>query len=206
MGGASVMVGLAIVAALATSVSQPVPPPPNPMAEVKSVVDSMTLPGMTVDLKYIDCGFINAAYFPVDQYLWWGEVRLIPARTIVVCSELLREDVHFLRFIVAHEMSHAVIHQWRIPTTGSEEAAADELAAVLLAADGHVDDVEAAGQWFHDHDSHDAQPEDEHPTDARRSWILKCYAAGTQSDGSAHCRRIMSHAVLSWVRLLAGAE
>src|SRR5262245_33029669 len=111
-------------------------------ADVEAVVKDMTFPGMSVSVEYLNCGFINAAYFPVEQIIWWGESpRIVHPRTVILCNETLPEGVGFTRFIVAHEMAHAIVDQYRIPTTGSEEAAADELAAVIEIAGGHRDDI-----------------------------------------------------------------
>lgn len=177
--------------------------PVAPTAAAKDVVDAMTLPGMHVGLRYIDCGFINAFYAPTDDIgIFKGVPMLLPGHTVFICNEVLQEPLAFVRFVVAHEMSHAIVDQYGIPVTGSQEAAADELAAVSLIALGFREDVGDAGLWHAGHPGTE-DPMDEHPSNNRRAWTLTCYADGAKDDGSRYCKRYFRTALVNWTRLIA---
>ena len=151
------------------------------------VVRGMTLKGMHVNFVFKVCGEINGYYQP-------------STKTVTLCAEDLDEGYSFTRFIVAHEMAHAVIGQLDIPYTGSGEDAADELAAVVLGLSDQWYDVQNAANWFLLHAS-PPNPFDSHTYDEKRFVILSRYASAAK-DGGGDPR--WDHAVRAWAVLLRG--
>ena len=89
-----------------------------------------------VAIVFDECGEANASYTPYSY-------------TITMCYELVvhiteqhRETLGTeivaptLRWIFMHELGHAVIHQYDLPITGSEEDAADQFATIMLLNEG----------------------------------------------------------------------
>lgn len=156
------------------------------------IVDSMTLDGMETDVLFADCGQVNAFYF-------------YEAKTIVICNELI-ETVNFgtLRFIVAHEMAHAIIVQKDLPYTGSHEDAADELAAVYLYTMGMQRDILDTAYWFYGMRANRPDPWDDHTPAYYRAHKLACLydgATGPNFDRE-ECGYRFSRALRTWDRLL----
>lgn len=178
------MIGLLTVAVLTLL------PPAPAKNDIEKVVDEMTLPGMTVGVLVTECGTVNAAYYP-------------PARTLIVCKELLLVTPKpALRFIVAHEMAHAIIHQLDIPVPGSEEAAADEMAAVALLTDGDREAVLAAALWMEGKGG-DEDVWDAHQSDRKRAAVLMCLEDGSEdSPMLPECQAQLAHAAYVWRRLI----
>jgi len=142
-----------------------------------------------IRLRFTDCGQVNAAYWPATNAL-------------VVCNETMAQPTGVLRFIVAHEMAHAVIHQRDVPFTGSEEVAADELAALTLLAWDDEYDVLLMGLYFHVH-AQAEDPTDPHPGDERRAYTLMCLADGSEDQPEwPECRWELARALHTWGRLL----
>jgi len=142
-----------------------------------------------VHVSFAKCGQVNATYWPATD-------------NIIICRETLEQPEGVVRFVVAHEMAHAVIHQRDIPFTGSEETAADELAAVTLLVWGHEFDVLITGLYFHEH-GQDEDPTDPHPGDERRAYTLMCLAEGSETQPDwPWCRPEWARALHTWVRLL----
>lgn len=167
--------------------------PPSLDDQVAKVVKDMTFSSMTVSLMPMDCGSPNAAYMP-------------GLRTIVVCNELVAKFPGSVTFIVAHEMAHAIIDQLDLPITGSEEAAADELAAVYSLSVGHPERVLAAAVFF-DSLPGGHQLSDPHPDPQQRMWTLRCYEDGARAISVIeNCSDIYTHAVRTWGRLLNGPK
>lgn len=156
------------------------------------IVDSMTLDGMDVSLVFWRCGQVNAFYYPA-------------LKTVVVCGELL-EELNFsqVRFVVAHEMAHAIIMQRDLPFTGSHEDAADELAAVYLYSQDLRDDIFAAAEWFWDYRQYKGGPFDDHTDPEKRAYKLLCYWDGSRGADSEIdvCYDRFSRALRAWDRLL----
>ncbi len=151
------------------------------------IVDAMTYPGMEVKVLWKRCGHVNGYYYP-------------SARRIVLCHELRTIGAPFIRFVVAHEMAHAVIFQLNIAFTGIHEVAADEFGAINLVFTDNRDDLyEVAKYWLTR--GHPEDPFDEHTGDIRRGATLFCLAEGFVQRNSA-CGAEWNRAISSWVRLL----
>jgi hypothetical protein len=162
-------------------------------ADVKTAMDVMMLPGMHVTVQRLSCGMVNAGYYA-------------PAKTIFICDELLESSsAPVIRMVVAHEMAHAIIDQYSIPITGSEEVAADELAAVRMSMAGYAIDVLQTAIWFQQQ-ANEGVPDDvtdDHPPLARRAWTLACLADGSEDEPTDFdCAVKFSRAAHNWARLI----
>ncbi len=159
---------------------------PTVREDVEAIVSDMTLEGMDVGLVFTKCGYVNAYYWPEYD-------------TVVFCEEALEQGRGFARFVAAHEMTHAIIDQYSIPYTGSEEDAADELAAIAL----EPEDVLEASLWFRRR-GFPEDPRDSHSSNARRAWNLACLADGAdERPVLEECAYKYQHALWSWARLLS---
>lgn len=134
---------------------------------------------------------VNAFYFPA-------------LRHIVLCTELLALPPGVARFIYAHEYAHAVILQRGIPYTGSHEMAADELAAVTLALNGFVDDVNDAGLFWISLGTNNP-PWADHPDSDERGWTLRCLASGYNYRHEG-CTKEFQRKLYTWWYLLGYAQ
>lgn len=166
---------------------------------VERIRKEMSLPGVEVDVIWVECGHVNAFYFS-SIGLAFG--RVVFPRTVALCKELTQINPAIARWIMAHEMAHAIIHQLQIPVTGSEEAAADELAAVYLGLVGRTDDLLiVAEHWFNSNRAEN--PFGSHPSDMRRGIMALCMATGQMGQPWKHCRGYeWQRAVWTWQKLL----
>lgn len=156
---------------------------------LQAEMHTLMLPGMSLAMEVIPCGSINAAYFP-------------PAHTIFVCRELLVLPKPVIRFVLAHEMGHAIIDQLDIPIAGSEEAAADELAAVALEAIGDQDAVYSGALWMEQQDVKE-DVWDDHQSSRKRAAVIMCLADGAESvPVLAECGGKFHHAQVTWSHLI----
>jgi hypothetical protein len=154
---------------------------------LERVAASFMFDGVNTTWTWADCGQINAYYFPGKQ-------------EVVMCNELRKLEPGVIRYIFAHELSHGVIMQLRIPYTGSHEATADELAALMLVVTGRDADVLAAARWWLTM-GRDENPYDDHPGDVRRAHNLLCMVL-TYADHTAGCNTRFERVAAAWVRLL----
>lgn len=94
-----------------------------------------TFPEVEFTIHWRRCGEENAYY---DE----GSHR------IVMCSELLPHGGSLVRFVLAHELAHAVIMQRNVPFTGLHETAADELATLVMIVLGRQEDVKTYAKYL----------------------------------------------------------
>lgn len=155
-------------------------------------------------VEYVDCGGENAFYTNGRTSIWLPDgPHTFEARELIVCTEVLGLPRGVLRTLVAHELSHAVIDQYRIPYVGSEEAAADELATVMLGTSGDVAALMEMAHFFASLPP-GGNPRDSHPYNAQRAWTFACAADGASPDPvDWSCRTEFRRAVRSWHRLVA---
>jgi Putative metallopeptidase len=104
---------------------------------------------------------------------------------VPLLKDALEDDwVLGLQAIVAHEMGHSVVDHQGIPYTGSQEAAADEIAAITLGAAGLGEVNEAISKfWVHIWpreilSSLDGPLGEDHPNSNMRARFFACMAAG----------------------------
>lgn len=167
-------------------------PEPDPL-RLAPIEAAMMFDGVDTEVIWIDCEMENAFY-------------VAPARTVVMCNELLALPDGVIRFIFAHELAHGVISQRRLPLSWRwQEYAADELAVLVLAAIGNVQDIrDAAGYWGV---KARGEPHEffagNHPGHAKRGWMLVCLADEIEEKPLLSlCGHYWDNLVRTWVVLL----
>jgi hypothetical protein len=165
-----------------------------------SLSGGFTVP-QQVAIGVAECGATNAFYDPNN-------------RAIVLCYELVDDIVSEFRydglteqqrneavvgalsFVFFHELGHALIDQYDLPITGSEEDVADQVATYILAQANPVSAYWAAQYWIQRDDPGDTgllkglfrssiMFADEHAMDEQRFYNVLCWTYGgdTQSRG-----------------------
>lgn len=157
---------------------------------LQPVINAFLFDGVETKITWDTCGQVNAYYHP-------------STRTVTLCNELKTLPPGVIRYVLAHELSHSVIMQRGVAYTGSHEASADELAAVMLILLGNEQDV-LAGAAFWAGLGRDEDPYDDHPGDLRRAHTLRCLVWTSQDEPFAElvCNANYSRVVSAWVRLL----
>jgi hypothetical protein len=165
--------------------------PPDPMRDAFiATIEKMKLPGMEVEPLIIPCGQVNAAYISVTHQ-------------IVMCAETFELGPDVVRFVTAHEMAHAIIDQYNIPVPGSEEGAADELAAVYFGMTGDALTILKAGVFWAEHPDAGENVWDDHQSSRKRAAVLMCLGDGANEDAAIHgCRVKFLKAEQTWTRLV----
>lgn len=169
--------------------------------ELRRVQSAMMYPGVeNTKLEWRYCLEPNAFYSPKDN-------------AVYICHELVDEAkatmgpewAGVIRSVVAHELAHAVIYREQIPITGSEEAAADELANMTMMAAGMQADVlSLARYWYY---TWSVRPQinmtlsAEHPAGVERARAAVCLLAG-QDRSDADCVRTWQRVQRNWRQLL----
>ncbi|MFB6835987.1 DUF4344 domain-containing metallopeptidase [Streptomyces sp. NPDC056361] len=152
-----------------------------------------------VPVTALSCGEINAFWDPESQgigfcYELVGYYRgvfdeLNTAGTEAQRNRATEDDlIGISNSVVFHELAHALIDVYDLPTTGREEDAADQLATLLLAGDSvhqeyAVSAIEAWGALAAaEGDIGDRLP-DEHSLDAQRYYNAICWLYGSDPAG-----------------------
>ena len=101
--------------------------------------------------EYGECEEENAFYDP-------------ETKKITVCYEIIdwieklnkdeeeKEEItkNILTFFILHEIGHALIHLYELPTTGREEDVADQLATFFLLGTNDIGALDAADSFYND--------------------------------------------------------
>lgn len=137
------------------------------------------------------CGQMNAFYR-------WDD-------SLLLCDELdgLRPNV--IRFIAAHEYAHAVVREYGVPI-GDGEAAADELASLVLLASNDRDAVVAGADFLLT--TREPGKDDPHPPGLQRARMLLCLDDGSDAYSSVdpNCLLYYHRAISHWEALFADKE
>jgi hypothetical protein len=177
-----------LVLALLAGTTTPAPAPAPDPYDLTATVEMFRLPGVEYTIRWRRCGEVNAFYQR-------GSKR------ITLCYELKDEaSPAVVRFVLGHEIGHAVIAQRGIPFTGLEEAAADEFAAVVMGWYGKTDDMMEMGKWWYAHGGEE-DPADEHPSGKRRGLTIACLALGARAQQYG-CTAEWLRASRTWAHLL----
>jgi hypothetical protein len=160
---------------------------------IRPIMSMMSFDEVEFRVTWMKCGQQNAFYF-------------IGPKLVVLCTELQALEHGVIRFILTHELSHAVIMQRKVPLSqGMQELAADELAMVMLGATGRADDLRAAARYFASQPQVDIKW-DTHASNARRAHKLRCIANEvedlTDVYQEAFCGNDWADMVRTWVVLL----
>lgn len=165
----------------------PLTPAQDPLG-INRVFDSFSVFGMKYTWHWEECGGVNAYYEP-------------RTRSITLCSELVDHMTPGqIRFILAHELSHGVVAQLGLAIPGSEEIAADMLAAWVLGMNGMDHDTLEMAVFFYTRARPDSNPSDPHPGDVRRGMYLYCL--GKREKGPSWCGDTWVHNQWVWPQLI----
>lgn len=169
------------------------PRDPDPM-RLQPVINGMAFDGVDTKVVWEDCGFTNAFYIH----------RL---KTVLMCNELKGEEPGVVRYILAHELAHGVILQRDLPISWRwGEYAADELAVLVLAAIGNVEDIRAGARFWADLADKSGGAENpfaNHPGHLKRAIMMLCLAEEIEDKPRlSMCGQYWDNLVATWVRLL----
>ncbi len=150
----------------------------------------------TIDIQLVDCGQVNAFYDPNNG-------------RVIVCYEIMGYFMNMFRpvsktseelgtsvvgatfFAFFHELGHALRHTLKLPVTGKEEDAVDQLATLILIQGGDtgVNAALAGARWFalqHEENKKKGAPQmpfwDEHSLSAQRFYNIACLIYGSAPD------------------------
>lgn len=145
----------------------------------------------TAEVFAVPCGQENAFYEPDTD-------------TVIICTEMAAETDATVRFVVAHEFAHAVVAELKIAHV-TEEASADELAAVILLGNKDRDAVIAAANWFMDLPP--TRTDGVHPPALERARMLVCLDDGLDGPLAAdpNCVMYFRRATAGWLRAILTA-
>lgn len=90
---------------------------------------------------------------------------------------------------VNHEAGHALLDVYEMEFTGREEDVADQFSAFMSvrAGDQGLDDLESAAYGYElSANAYEADPTDEHTSDAQRAVNYQCYVYGSDGRDSKH--------------------
>ncbi|MCA1629665.1 MAG: DUF4344 domain-containing metallopeptidase [Acidobacteria bacterium] len=168
-----------------------------------------------VTLSFAECGEISAYYLPDE-------------RRVAVCYELVDELYDAFRdgagadeeldervvgatvFILFHEVGHALVRVYRLPVTGREEDAVDQLSTYLVTdgtEEGEAAALDAAESLYRDENAGSGEGEprywDEHSLDQQRFYNIVCWVYGQNEE---KYRSIVEDGVLPAERAARCAE
>lgn len=170
----------------------PLPPPnsaANLLADAAQVEKDFGSLGPDVTVTVEACGELNAWYDPATT-------------TITLCRELEPLSDAAIRFVVAHEMAHATVHQRQISNYDAEPEA-DELATLILLDAGDSDAVYAGAEVFMKMGGDGKSGT--HPAGLKRAHMLLCLASGYAHENDG-CAEYFESAKANWVRLFVSVK
>lgn len=149
-----------------------------------------------IPIVFDKCGEINA-YYSSDE----GEIIMcyeLVQHFIDLHSEVYSSDAELeqavqdtLYFVFLHELGHALIDVYDLPTTGKEEDAVDQLATITLIAEGKqgYDALNSVAIWFYKEGVSDSLNNaldfsDEHSLNLQRFYNVLCLAYGENPEGN----------------------
>lgn len=137
--------------------------------------------GLDVQVRSKHCGSENAFY-------------TFATKEVTMCDELFGQPL-LARWVLAHELGHALMDKFDIPWVAAEDAA-DEL-AMLMATE---DESYAAARWF----MLEVGGEDgEHSSGLDRAGAILCYLDGSSAHPeSRQCKMYAKSITAGWVRTM----
>lgn len=155
----------------------------------------MAFGGKRTEIVWHKCGDPNASFV-------YGK-----GVYVVLCYELLdlpgskMDRERLIQFYLAHELAHAAIYYYDIPITGSEEVAADELAATVLILLGKHDVIDYMVKFW----GNNTDPMldfDQHLHAWQRRFNIACLAMGENGNKILRCDDKWRRTLKTWTRLL----
>ena len=180
-----------------------------------------------ISAVFRNCGEANAYYDPstrvvglcYELFVWFD--KLFSVAGTLSEEEIAESVVGVGLFVFLHEVGHALIDILDIPTTGKEEDAVDDLAAVLLIESGAGAAAESAMGWFAlETMTMDVDAGfsfwDEHSLDPQRMFNIMCLLFGSDPESysglvtddllpesrAVRCRAEYEEKATNWERLL----
>ncbi len=187
---------------------------------------SLKLP-IDVTITLASCGAENAFYSSDEKRLVMcdellGHFAKIFAPDAKSDEELVESILYANIFVFFHELGHALIDIFDLPTVGREEDAVDEFSTLLLLQSGEDGEkaVLSAADWFRLQSQGDTAHLafwDQHSLDMQRFFGVACLVYGKEPDKfsglidnrilptsrAAHCRAEYQKKFRSWEKLLA---
>lgn len=163
--------------------------------EVRALLDKLIDPRLNLTVEARDCTDEENGG---TAWYFYGQKR------ILLCNQALADvDPGYVRFVIAHELSHAYIEQLDLPITGSHEAAADELAIFLLVRAGLVADVVTASKHYGVLVGETFPGYYVHPTNEQRFHNLRCLSGQAQGKNLPLCFNFdWARVKRNWTRIL----
>lgn len=193
------------------------------LGKVSRAVNTRVQLPKAVQLRLADCEAANAWYLPEQR-----EVQLCLQLAELVAEllsaqvedeeQLLRAVDGSLRFILLHEVGHALVDVLQLAVTGREEDAVDQLAVwLLLEQDDGAEAVLSAASVFAGNASGGTDFAAAHALDAQRYFNMVCWVYGSAparfadlptdwglpAERAAGCADEYRQLRVAWTRLLA---
>ena len=156
------------------------------MAKMIGGIDARLRLPRPLAIRFVNCGKVNAFYKPGEHSVTMcHELFDAAVRDFAAAgkpkAEALASARGFFVTVFFHEFGHALAGELKLPITGKGEDAADELAAIFLAAADGKKAVIAAAEYFHLKSKSRPQTMywDEHSLDAQRAVGFVCLLYGT---------------------------
>lgn len=193
------------------------------LAKVSRAVNARVALPKAVRLRLVDCDAANAWYLPeqreVQLCLQLAElVADLLATQVDDEAQLLRAVDGSLRFILLHEVGHALVDVLQLAVTGREEDAVDQLAVwLLLDQDDGAEAVLSAASVFAGNASGGTDFAAAHALDEQRYFNMVCWVYGSAperfaelpadwglpSERAAGCAEEYRQLRVAWTRLLS---
>lgn len=193
------------------------------LTKVSRAVNARVALPKTVRLRLVDCEAANAWYLPeqreVQLCLQLAElVADLLATQVDDEAQLLRAVDGSLRFILLHEVGHALVDVLQLAVTGREEDAVDQLAVwLLLEQDDGAEAVLSAASVFAANASGGNDFAAAHALDEQRYFNMVCWVYGSAperfaelpadwglpSERAAGCAEEYRQLRVAWTRLLS---
>ncbi|MBI1974049.1 DUF4344 domain-containing metallopeptidase [Candidatus Micrarchaeota archaeon] len=166
--------------------------------EIASSLNEVLKLPQDIDVILAECGEENAFYNPENKsitmcYELIGRFGNIFQNVTSSDEELGRAVLGSTLFTFFHEMGHALIDIYTLPTTGKEEDAVDQLSTLILLDAGKEgeDAVISGAAWFYLEGAQQTNIEDlrfwdEHGLSLQRYYNTMCLVYGKDPDGHSN--------------------
>lgn len=152
-----------------------------------------------INIVLTECGQANAFYNPRTHsiHICWelfGVLRDMFRPYFRTEAELNQNAANALIFIIFHEIGHALIHVYDLPTTGREEDAVDQFSMVWMYRLGGGDQIIRSADFFYLSEQNRGPFSktpfwDEHSLDLQRFYNIICLIYGTNPQRYANLIR-----------------